>query len=230
MCIHTINIKHMLTPDMENHTGEFLNPDEESQQPEEYSIREIGLNMNGDEFLNGPSENTPDLSAHNDEAQNLESEQPIDINVSHSNVQEEQDPIINSGEINPEPNESNITKKRLLSSIAPDKPNGIKKQTKPRGGISGKRGTSINRERWSEFAREMVSEEDIREFKKDMRNKKKSPADELKAMEEAKKAWAFGMNLGLRGNDEQMVEGLKDATIQVSRCFVLVKENTEKVS
>lgn len=72
---------------------------------------------------------------------------------------------------------------------------------------------------WALFTQDMVSIEDIREYNKDMRNrsKKKGIEKEIVVVEdEIRKTWEFGKQLGLAGNDGDIMESLRLLQDQVS--------------
>lgn len=91
----------------------------------------------------------------------------------------------------------------------------------------------VEQKKWAYFAADMISEEDISSFNKDLRNKGKkwvSDADKGSVEEEARNTWEFGKFLGLRGNDGEMTRSLKKLDEQVSSAKIVGKEISEEVS
>lgn len=79
----------------------------------------------------------------------------------------------------------------------------------------------------------MISEEDIRAFNNDLRNKNKSRLTEFgpgNTVEDIRNTWEFGKLIGLSGNDAAMRESLKKLEAQVSNAKAVDKELSDEVS
>lgn len=123
-----------------------------------------------------------------------------------------------------------IKGKRILpASLAPGSEFAKKKGRKAKKVGMENRLPSANRDGWAEFASNMISEEDIRAFNNDLRNKKMSMKDKSEAVEDARRIWNFGKKVGLSGNDSSIIDGILGMETQVSDREILGKENSNSV-
>lgn len=74
------------------------------------------------------------------------------------------------------------------------------------------------KQNWAKFTQNMISEEDIRAFNNDLRNRNnRIVIEEISEAEsgEARKIWDFGKKIGLLGSDKEMIRSLQMLEQQV---------------
>lgn len=83
------------------------------------------------------------------------------------------------------------------------------------------------KQNWASFAKNMISEEDVRAMENDLRYRSKDIRSVLVSdsdRAEAVQTWKFGKQIGLQGKDEVMIENLQEIVGQVSSSNLMGKE------